>query len=266
MDKNLITNHILNHGLGSRVLKMINIFGYVNLLKSKGLDYEYIHTPFSYEGFGKDFNINQLSKYYHKSITNSRIDYLNICKKWDEILNYNGKLIFDYKESEVSPHIHAGFNGEESELECFNHTRKIKNIIKEEFNIPKKEQKDEKIINIHIRRGDVNPEKHLDRWISDDYYLNCVETLLSKYPDHKVTIHTQRKGFNSDLYKGYKVVYDDEIDDVQTWLELIYSDILVIGKSSFSYSAGILCDGLVIYPSDDMFHAKLNEWKKIDTL
>ena len=266
MDKNLITNHILDHGLGSRVLKMINIFGYVNLLKSKGLDYEYIHTPFSYEGFGKDFNINQLSKYYHKSITNSRIDYLNICKKWDEILNYNGKLIFDYKESEVSPHIHAGFNGEESELECFNHTRKIKNIIKEEFNIPKKEQKDEKIINIHIRRGDVNPEKHLDRWISDDYYLNCVETLLSKYPDHKVTIHTQRKGFNSDLYKDYKVVYDDEIDDVQTWLELIYSDILVIGKSSFSYSAGILCDGLVIYPSDDMFHAKLNEWKKIDTL
>jgi hypothetical protein len=68
------------------------------------------------------------------------------------------------------------------------------------------------------------------------------------------------------LFEDFKVVYDDEIDDVQTWLELINSDILVIGKSAFSYSAGILCDGLVIYPSDDMFHTKLNEWKKIDTL
>jgi hypothetical protein len=265
MDKNLITNHILDHGLGSRVLKMINIYGYVNLLNSKGLEYEYVHTPFSYEGFGRDFKHNQLWEYYHKPITNNQIDYLNICKKWDEILNYNGKLIFDYNESEVSPHIHPGFNGE-SELECFDHARKIKNIIKEEFNIPKKEHSDEKIINVHIRRGDVNQTNHLDRWLSDEYYLNCIEILLSKYPEHKVTIHTQRNGFNNKLFEDFKIVYDDEIDDTQSWLDLINSDILVIGKSAFSYSAGILCDGLVIYPSDDMFHTKLNEWKKIDTL
>ena len=41
------------------------------------------------------------------------------------------------------------------------------------------------------------------------------------------------------------------------------SDILLIGKSSFSYSAGILCDGIVIYPSDGMFHPKLKDWKNI---
>ena len=76
----------------------------------------------------------------------------------------------------------------------------------------------------------------------------------------------RRRNFNETLFKGINLVYDDELNDYDAWLELINSDVLIMSKSAFSYSAGALCDGLVIYPEDNMFHPKLYDWKKINEL
>lgn len=264
MSKIFITNEILDHGMGSRVLKMINIYSYVELLKSKGLDYEYIHTPLSYEGFGKNFNFNQLSLYYHKPLINPREEYLQICRNWDNILKYNGKTVLEFGEANLTPHVFAGFNGENSD-ECFDFTRKIRNQIKDEFNIKRRTDLNKKV-NIHIRRGDVTLGIHADRYSSDEYYLRVINKLKELYPDYTFTIHTQRRNFNETLFNDINIVYDDELNDYDAWLELINSDVLIISKSAFSYSAGALCDGLVIYPEDDMFHPKLYDWKKINEL
>jgi hypothetical protein len=260
-----ITNQPLDHGMGSRVLKLINIYGYASLLNKKGFNYEFIYTPFSYEGYGSNYGYNQLHLYSYKPIIEHRLEYIQLCKRWENMLNYSGKTITEYNESMVTPYIHPGFNGE-SELECFDHTREIKQIIKKEFNIQYEKNTDFFKINIHIRRGDVNPYQHGIRWISDEYYLNIIDILTNKYKNSKLTIYTQRNNFNSNLFSNYDIIYDDEIEDNKAWCEMINSDILVIGKSAFSYSAGILCDGIVIYPSDGMFHPKLTEWKTIEEI
>jgi len=260
-----VTNQPLNHGMGSRILKMINIFGYVSLLNKKGLKYEFIYTPFSYEGYGCNYNYNELHLYSYKPIIEHRLEYIKLCKRWENMLNYTGKTITEYDESIVSPYIHPGFNGE-TELECFNHTREIRNKIKKEFNLLNKKNNNLLIINIHIRRGDVNPKTHSDRWLSDEYYINVINKLISKYENSIIKIYTQKNNFNTNIFSNYDIVYDNEIDDNKSWYEMINSDILVIGKSAFSYSAGILCDGLVIYPNDGMFHPKLKDWKTIEEI
>ena len=244
---------------------MLNLYGYVELLKSKGYDYEFIYTPFSYEGFGKKFHSNQLFMYYHKTINNHREDYIELCKRWDDMLNYSGVNVKQVGESELTPYVHAGFMGEK-EYDCFNHTRKIKSLIKEKFNI-KTQSPEKKIIGIHMRRGDVTSANHPDRWLSDEYYIQTIELLKNKYPNHKIKIYTQRRNFNEEMFSNFDIFFDDMMLDNQTWLELINCDVLVIGKSAFSYSAGILCDGLVIYPNDgDMFHPKLEDWITINEL
>jgi hypothetical protein len=216
----------------------------------------------SYEGFGKNFDNNQLPLYYHTSIQNNRDEYLKICKRWDDMFEYKGLTVNQIGESTLIPHIHPDFLGGD-QYHCYNFTREIKELIIEKFNLQKKEKTKKNEINVHIRRGDVTNITNNDRWLSDEYYLNTLDYLKQKFPNSEIKIYTQKKNFNKEKFSKYKVYYDDEILDNEVWLNFMNSDILVIGKSSFSYSAGILCDGIVIYPSDGMFHPKLKDWKNI---
>lgn len=261
-----ISNQILNHGLGSKILKLINLIGMTSLLKKNNYDYEYVYTPLSYEGFGINFYINQLNEYYHKTPINQREEYLKICNAWDNMLNYKGKNIKDVNHSEVTFLVHPYLHNL-TEFDVFNETRDIRSQIKKDFNILGKKEKNYIDIKIHIRRGDVNGIQHMDRWLSDDYFTNVIEKLKGKYKsNYKITIYTQRNSFNSNKFGDYDVIYDDETLDNEVWLSLIDSDVLVISKSAYSYSAGILCDGLVIYPEEGMFHPKLKDWKSINDL
>lgn len=274
MDSNTkyITNKILNHGLGSKVLKLINLIGMVSLLKKMGYKYEFIYTPLSYEGFGINFNINHLGLYYSKPYTNLKEEYLNVCTRWDNMFKYSGKTINDFEGSDILFLVHADFHSNENnihlnETDCFNETKNIKEKIKIDFNINNKEDKNYTDIKIHIRRADVNKKLHPDRWLGNEYYLDVIEKLKNKLTsNYKITIYTQKKGFDSTGFEDYNIVYDEETLDNEIWLSMVHSDVLVIGKSSYSYSAGILCDGLVIYPNDGMFHSKLNGWKTIDEI
>jgi hypothetical protein len=261
-----ISNQILNHGPGSKILKLINLIGMVSLLKKNNYDYEYVYTPLSYEGFGIKFHNNQLHEYYHEKKINQREEYLKICHRWDSMLNYKGKNINDVNHSEVMFLVHPYLHNL-TEFDVFNETRDIRSQIKKDFNISGKKEKDYIDIKIHIRRADVNGIKHMDRWLSDDYFINVIEKLKEKYQSHyKITIYTQRDSFNSARFENYDIIYDDETLDNEVWSSLIDSDVLVISKSAYSYSAGVLCDGLVIYPEEGMFHPKLKDWKSINEL
>lgn len=274
--KTYVTNKILDHGLGSRILKLINVIGYVSYLNKNGGDYEFVYTPFSYEGFGEDFHHNQLHMYYHKLISNQRLEYIELCRRWDDMLKYNGKTIYNLENFNnlillIHPQLGDTTYGasitEDQEFERFNETRLIRNKIKQDFNLNAPKKQDYIDIAVHIRRGDVGPY-FADRWIDDSYYLEVINKLKEKYngKNYKITIYTQRRNFNPYFYNGYEISYDDETLDNEIWKKLIFSDVLVLGRSAYSYSAGILCDGLVIYPRDKFFHPKLNDWKLVEEL
>ena len=69
-----------------------------------------------------------------------------------------------------------------------------------------------------------------------------------KHPDiKKIKIHSQGDEFNFSNFKGYNIDISLNKPIEETFTDLVNSDILVISKSSFSYTAGLLCDGIVYY-------------------
>ena len=174
-------------------------------------------------------------------------------------MNYNGLKITDVDTNLVEFLIHPK-KFDETEDFVFNEIHKFKDDIKNLFSLRKKDKQNNIKISIHIRRGDVI-QSFTDRWLPDEYYLNIIKDLEVKYNGNfDLTIYTQRNNFNPDSFVKYKIIYDDESLDYEVWSDLINSDILVIGKSAYSYSAGMLCDGVVVYPEEGMFHPKINSW------
>ncbi len=106
-------------------------------------------------------------------------------------------------------------------------------------------------IAIHLRRGDVSPTQHADRYTPDDKILEFIDWLqnslqyISPRPEFHIYSQGSAKAFEAYAQRGcYMHLDDDALNDL---LAMSQADILVIAKSSFSYVAGLLNQGLVIY-------------------
>jgi len=280
-----ITNGVMHDGYGSRMQRAISAMGLVEYLKNDlKLEVEYIHTPLSYIWDGEDYNKGYLtrkgiSEYPYNDIT---IDgYLHRCKLWDDKLNFKGKTINDFylKNHELK----YGYN--ELMLDIKNNnadnklyviktlhkeydTRKIDiNIIKKyreeivskfSFNDNVKDNKNVKSVAIHVRAKDaLNPKNIKHRYLDYPYYSD----IINKYKNndkYDLKIYTQKLGFESDKYAGCNIIYDDIENDYDTFFNLIFSDYLIVGKSSFSYTAALLNNNTVIYHNNG--HVKMSHW------
>ena len=242
---NYITNSVLDHGMGSRVLKTILLMGYTNHLS----DTEFIYTPLTYEADGINFNTNQLKLYNPTKVINQREEYLEVCNRWENMLGFNGLTIKDIDRSQAKVLTHPEIPTRSEE---FQQQFNIKTIvdIKNKFTLPEKVKKEYIDVAIHIRRGDVSPAPwSADRWLDDEYYLGIIKDIEDTLGDKcEITIYTQRGNFNHKPYRKYKIIYDNESLDNDIWVKLVNADILVMGLSSFSYSAALLSIGLCIYP------------------
>jgi len=122
-------------------------------------------------------------------------------------------------------------------------------------------------IAIHIRRGDVRHDNTdtMNRYINNDVYNIIINKLQEKYPVYKITIFSEGK------YEDFKKLSLDETcfrlntDIFETFHSLVSSKVLIMGFSSFSYSAGIISSNIV-YHYDAFWHNKLNHWLKISDL
>jgi hypothetical protein len=124
-----------------------------------------------------------------------------------------------------------------------------------------------KILSVHIRRGDVN-KANVTRYTHDNTYLKLIEFItknnknvdihifsekqfngnIKLYENNKTTIHLSNdKGFNN---------FDKIFDDI---LFMIYSDYLIMSKSGFSYVAGLLNKN-IIYFNNKFWCGSLNNF------
>ena len=103
------------------------------------------------------------------------------------------------------------------------------------------------IVSIHIRRRDVDSEnKWKRRYTNDEVYLEFIKKIYKIKPNAKIHIFSQKEGFeNSEFYDEYKklncifnlVPYKNKVNDntmVDTFNTFIMSDILLLASSSFS--------------------------------
>lgn len=133
--------------------------------------------------------------------------------------------------------------------------------IKDLFYLDKFRNENESYAAIHVRRpnkydiGDYG-------YTPDDYFLKIIETIRNNHPNiKKIKIFSQGKKelFNKFVGNDIELYLDDSIEN--TFTEMVFSDILVTSKSSFSYCAGLLSNGIVYYTP--FWHKPKKTWIKI---
>lgn len=270
-----ITNGVTHDGFGSRMQRCISVMCLVYRLKDLGYNVEYLHTPFSYLGFDENYDLGLEERLKNGDDypynDNSHDGYMLRASKWDEYLGFKGKTIndidinsFDIINNDdplIGYHImcsdvlnkknknkiyvikmlHFEYDNGFLDIGDF---LKYRDKILADFSFKKYEYKGN-AVSVHIRRKDaINYE---NRYIPDSYYIEILKKLEKSESEYDITIYTQKSGFDDSLYSGYKIIYDDTENDYETFNKLIFSDYLVVGKSSFSYAAALLNKNTVVY-------------------
>lgn len=119
------------------------------------------------------------------------------------------------------------------------------------------------LLSAHIRRGDVTVFTHPDRFTPNQRVLAVIRhhVHMNEAAGKRcvITIHSQgmHRDFKDFESEGCQIALNDNpLDTIQA---LISSDVLIIAKSSFSYVAGLLCQGEVLY--EPFWHKPLPHWK-----
>jgi len=270
-----ITTEPSQDGYGARFQRMLQLIFLSKHIKDKyNVDIEYVHTPFSYEDSTYkfvDFD-RRLGHYFHTSE-----DYRSRAKIWDDKINYNGIYKNDIEYDTVVKNVNFDGLFEKIKIKTTNKALlimqnvypRIESIIdiyetyKDDviscFNMKNNYNQDKKNVAIHIRRDDAINFK--ERWLTDEYYLNLIDMIEQKMEDFNINIYTQKSNFNFEKYKNRNVTvkYDSTSEDYNDFIDLVFSDIFIMGKSSFSYAAALLNKNVIIYPPN-FYCKKVNGW------
>ena len=267
-----VTNGITQDGFGARLQRAINTMALTFYLRDKfNINLEYIHTPFAFEGFGERFDKEENARAVGDNLKPyneiSREGYLKRAILWDNFMCYSGmtinninysgfqiinsleKLLSDVSNKQVNNKIYfikylsKEFNSGQFDVNMID---TYYSQIRERFQFPALDSNDEIII--HIRRKDAINFGAI-RYIEDEYYLSILQAFIPFKEKYNVTIHTQRKGFDSAKYVDWHIIYDDEEEDYDLFIKMVSAKILIVGKSSFSIVAGFLNQNTVVYPS-----------------
>ena len=118
-------------------------------------------------------------------------------------------------------------------------------------------------IALHIRRGDVQPNYNEGRYTSNEFYLEQMKYLSETYAEKDILFHIYSEGSESEFecFKNPNIVLHLNEDVKTTFIGLIVSDVLVQSKSSFSYVAGLLTNGIVYHIP--FWHPPMSKWISI---
>ena len=201
--------------------------------------------------FAKAYCIKYNYKYIgcpiHSSETKSLVKYFNIT---------NNYYLMKNNSKEIPPII---YRKEDSKI----FAPEVRDKIISDFNY-----KFDNIftITVHLRRGDVCPEKFSERYLYNKYYIDILNRIfvhLKKNNNLNVVINicSQSKSFES--FDEFKEITDYKVNlYLDTQLEtvcnlMIHSDILILSKSSFSFVPAFYNKRCVIYYP--FLHKKLTD-------
>ena len=257
-----------NDGVGAQIHGVLS-----TMLFCKDMGIHYVHSPFieiahkpeTENHWVKDwetfFNIGQ-GEIKIEDLSNRDLDIVVIEDREKLPKGKKPNTLF------VVPHCHHYTDTvpdnylrlKETFLEKYNSTAKEKYA---SYNDPHKIN-----IAVHIRRGDVSLEKYPHRYTPNEVIkqlLSDVETMLSDL-DMDISINIFSQGDIEDfkiLWGGNVHFYLNECL-FTTFCNMVSADILITGKSSFSYTAGLFSNGIIIY--DPFWHQPQKDWFTINPL
>jgi FkbM family methyltransferase len=206
-------------------------------------------------GYCKNFNYNFVYKplpLVHHAYPNGSVsrEYNNRIEK---MFNLNKIQLFNTNDNEIQ-YIHDIYDNKyfiQKGIEFFkNYYEPITNVIYEWV--------------IHIRRNDISETQHTDRFVVVDRYNQLIRKIKLFYNGD---IHIYTDGNKNDLKHLNKdqLIIHYKGDPLETFSIMSNCKNLVVGFSTFSYSAGCLNKNNVYYDliENNFFHPYLDHWLKI---
>jgi hypothetical protein len=123
-------------------------------------------------------------------------------------------------------------------------------------------------IAIHIRRGDVvSAGDRYNRYTPNDVLIDrlnvITKTLDKENKVYQVNIFSEGKVSDFNEFSKYSTTFFLEEDEFKTFHSLVKADILLMAKSSFSYLAALLNEGIIFY--EPFWHRPLCNWLNINS-
>jgi hypothetical protein len=139
--------------------------------------------------------------------------------------------------------------------------------IKQKFHCAKARQTDQLIytkenfnIAIHIRRGDIvvgkksNNKNLIMRWQDVAYFEKILSTVIENIKTNKpIAIYLFSQGLQDDFPEFNKfdnIQFCTEMSAQDSFLHMVFADLLITSKSSFSYKPALLSKGIKVCPKN----------------
>ena len=226
---------------------------------AKKFDLQFAHSPFStktwdtFLGFGlAEVKVSDLLTSGYKKVKLPLFDENNLVELELQkriIESYsNRKIVFIAEQDQSYKDQFGVINKIKSSF--FNSPSRINDsliYVKENYNIA-----------VHIRRGDIvgavkNKDSNLSiRWISNEYFINVLQNVIKKISVSKpFHIYIYSEGVISDFSEFSRfpnIHFCLDMDSEDSFLHLVYADLLITSKSSFSYKPALLSNGIKVCP------------------
>jgi len=258
-------------GIGHQMANWIAGFWYA---KQFGLNYAYSNFSNNkwddFLGFGiGEIKVSDLKKNGYKIVKLPLFDEFNFKE-----IKIQKKIISSYLNNKVVfiSEIDQGYKDQFGVIDTIKHkfysspSRKFDYLIYDTNNYN---------IAIHIRRGDIvigkqnNESNILLRWQDNNYFLNVLENVLNSINTCKpIHIYIFSQGVESD-YKAFlkfsNVNFCLNMNEQSSFLHMVFSDLLITSKSSFSYKPALLNNGIKVCPKE-FWHGypNTNDWIMAD--
>ena len=223
----------------------------------------YVHTPISNVqhilNFGDQLKYwnNYLNFNNYKSINSLNLDTLN--KK-----NVR-KPVFFWKKSNTIYFVRNCHQFTDHHLVDYQVIRSLKKIYK-----PANLNRFENVLNIaiHVRRGDVsedniNSSRYTPLNILNKLLKDIIKIASENRFDYLINLYSQGKENDFSGLGDIKVNYRLDENEFSTFKSLVESDILITAKSSFSYTAALFSDGIILY--EPFWHPPMKNWISINS-
>jgi hypothetical protein len=222
-------------GFGSQYLAIMSGIAYCNhhhLI--------YVHTPVS--SMEHDVDVDSLNTFI--GINNDHLKQQNLMPSETDQVNseqYSGLVHFSPRPS-------------------IYYTEDVIRTIRNFYYSTEKPRVDELDIAVHIRRGDVT-EGNI-RYTDNAFYVKLFQALKQKYPTYSITVFSEGQYEDFKEFRLDKSQYKLNTDVRESYHSLVRAKVLVMSKSDFSYTGGLLNENTVYYI--DFWHKPLDHWIYIE--
>lgn len=234
----MITNTIYNDGFGENFKFII-----YSILYAEYIDEEFHYTPLN----------NNIQHNYENDI-----DFIDKKEKLINIINNYPvvKKNIEYKNPDRFFLLHFFENNTDF---CLNSKtlKKLKKI----FNETNENTFDKSFFNIaiHIRRMNISDRNIFGTDVPIDIYKDIISQLKNIYKNYKIHIYSQGNEKDFDFGDDISLNLNKSIE--KTFIDFVYADVLIVAPSTFSYSAGLISNGIIYYINS--CHKPLSTWNII---